>query len=51
MKKKSFSKASNLRCNTKSLIKDKRILKKLRHKRARQGEIIEYRKSYAWNLI
>ncbi len=36
MKKRDFAIASRLRCHTKSLLKQKKILKKLRHKKAKR---------------
>lgn len=53
MKKRDFAIASRLRCHTKSLLKQKKVLKKLRHKKARQSKNPEliYKTTGAWDLI
>jgi hypothetical protein len=53
MKKKDFTLASRIRCSTKTLLKDKRIYKKLRNKRARQSTSpkLIYKTTGAWNII
>ena len=53
MKKKSFSKAKQYRCKTKSLLREIRLYKKLRNKRRRQTnnpELVE-KSTYAWDII
>ena len=53
MKKRDFTLACRLRCNTKILLKEKRLLKKLRNKRARKSKNPEliYKSSNAWDII
>jgi len=53
MKKRDFALACRLRCNTKTLLKEKRLLKKLRNKKARQSKNSEliYKTSSAWDII
>jgi MoaA/NifB/PqqE/SkfB family radical SAM enzyme len=50
MKKRSWNRSCNLRCKSKRLQKDKKLLKKLRAKRARKNPD-EYKKTYAWEII
>ncbi|WP_456470577.1 hypothetical protein [Caminibacter sp.] len=53
MKKREFTAASRLRCSTKILLKEKRVLKRLRNKKARQSKNPKtiYKTTSAWNLI
>ena len=53
MKKRSWQKSCAMRCRTRNLIKDKRILKRLRHKRARKSSNpkLIYKTTGSWEIV
>jgi len=53
MKKKSWQKSCAMRKPKKALINDKRLLKRLRHKRARKSNepVLIYKTTGAWEIV